>query len=82
MEKKCGGDYPVWGFEQTVPDVSPSEIIPVPAAVCEWCDYIDACRIRVVLLMNMWVEIDDEQLEEFRILSLDPIAWSDQKNFH
>lgn len=66
MEKKCGGDYPVWGFEQTVANVSPVQ--PIANPFCEGCDYINACAARVGFAL-LWEELPETA---FEIIALPP----------
>jgi len=79
MEKNCNWDYPDWEEEQ---EFINSERVPVPAEICGWCDYLDACRMRVALLMNLWIETSDERLEEIRKLIIEETNSANQKTIH
>jgi hypothetical protein len=48
-EKHCGWDYLLWWHE---PELINSKFVVTPNPLCIWCDYIEACRIWVTLLMN------------------------------
>lgn len=77
--KNCNGDYPDWGKEQEYVN---SDIEPIPAEICEWCNYINACRIRVTLLMNLWIETSDERLEEMRELIIEETELKSKRTIH
>ena len=66
LKKNCYWDYPTWEFEQEFVN---SDRIPVVPKECMWCEYVDACKVRVALLINLWIEINDERLEELKILA-------------
>ncbi len=79
MKKKCGGDYPDWDTQQEFINL---EIVPIPAEICKWCNYVNACKIKVTLLMNLWIETSDERLEEMRRLIIEEANWANQKTIH
>lgn len=64
--KDCNWNYPIWGIDQ---EYINSDRTPIPNPICGWCQYLQACKLRVEILLNTGIEMQEEDIETIRWLS-------------
>lgn len=68
--KDCNWKYPDWEFTQ---EYINSDRVPIPPLSCLGCQYLEACKVRVEVLLNSGIEMEEADLETIR--SLCEIEW-------